>query len=282
MNTKTYLLNSELIVHAGGLSERWFEVTQGKLTKPITCIGKNPRPVIDWIILPWVKAGIKKIFVSIWHNPNELIEHLNQIGKNTGIEFVFLREPQDKRLGRAGVIKHYLENGILSEDKPKISINSSDLMKLNIDDLVQFHLEGFEKGFLATIVCSISEASQFGRVVYHPETYTVMNFVEKPVVQLPKGEHINTGLFYLDSKLNKLFSEIEDSDLPVDLEKSKILSKICPVMRSLGNVVPFESWLWLKNLHDYNKVKDLDLEKWFEITPIDKYLGPFSLNDKLF
>jgi NDP-sugar pyrophosphorylase family protein len=46
-NPNDYFLNSELIVHAGGLSERWFPVTQGKIPKPITEIGKKRRPMID-------------------------------------------------------------------------------------------------------------------------------------------------------------------------------------------------------------------------------------------
>lgn len=275
MNPKSYFLNSELIVHAGGLGERWFGVTQGKISKPLTCVGKKPRPIIDWVILPYIKAGVKKIFVSLWHNPDNIIDHCEEISKNTGIEFVYLKEPQEKRLGRAGVIKYYLEKEVLSEDKPKISVYASDIIKLDVDELVKFHLEGLEKGFFATVVCSPSEASQFGRVMHNPETLSVMSFVEKPLVQLPPGECISTGIFYLDSKLNKLFFEIEEEDLPVDLERSKILSKICPVMRSFVHVIPFQSWIWLKNLYDYRKVKDLDLEEWFDITPVEEYLGPY-------
>ncbi len=279
-NSTEYFLNSELIVHAGGLSERWFDVTQGKIPKPVTDIGKKLRPIIDWIILPYVMGGLKKIFISLWHNPDVIIEHCDEIAKNTGIEFVYLREPEEKRLGRAGVIKHYLEKGVLSEDKPKISINTSDIIRLNIKELAKFQFLGLDKGFLASVIGSPSEMSQFGRIRCDINTKAVIYFEEKPLIQLPKDEYVNTGVFYLDSGLNKYFYEIEEKDLPVDLEKSKILPKISKMMRCFEHAVPLKTWFWLKNLQDYRKVKDIDFEKFFEITNVERYLGPYSPNNQ--
>ncbi len=275
-NPNDYFLNSELIVHAGGLSERWFPVTQGKIPKPATDIGKKSRPIIDWIILPYVMAGLKKMFISLWHNPNIIVEHCDEMAKNTDIEFIYLKEPGDKRLGRAGVIKYYLEKGVLSEDKPKISINTSDIMKLNIKELVKFQLLGLEKGFLGTMVASPSELSQFGRVKCDINTKAIINFEEKPLVQLPKDEYVNTGTFYLDSQLNRYFHEIAEEEFPVDLEKSKILPKFCSQIRCFEHVIPLKTWFWLKSQQDYKIVKDMDFEKFFEITNVERFLGPYS------
>jgi NDP-sugar pyrophosphorylase family protein len=275
-NPNDYFLNSELIVHAGGLSERWFPVTQGKIPKPATDIGKNPRPIIDWIILPYVMAGLKKMFISLWHNSDIIVEHCDEIAKNTDIEFIYLKEPGDRRLGRAGVIKYYLEKGVLSEDKPKISVYTSDIMKLNIKEFVKFQFLGLEKGFLGTIIASPSELSQFGRVRCDINTKAIISFEEKPLIQLPKDEYVNTGTFYLDSQLNKYFHEIAEEDLPVDLEKSKILPKFCNMIRCFEHVIPLKSWFWLKTQQDYKRVKDMDFEKFFEITNVERYLGPYS------
>jgi len=275
-NPNDYFLNSELIVHAGGLSERWFPVTQGKIPKPATEIGKKPRPIIDWIILPYAVAGLKKIFISLWHNSDIIVKHCDEMAKNTDIEFIYLKEPGDKRLGRAGVIKYYLEKGVLSEDKPKISVYTSDIMKLNIKEFVKFQFLGLEKGFLGTVIASPSEVSQFGRFRCNPSTKAIINFEEKPLFQLPKDEYISTGTFYLDSQLNKYFHEISEEELPVDLEKSKILPKFCKTIRCFEHVIPLKSWFWLKTQQDYNKVKDMDFEKFFEITNVERYLGPYS------
>lgn len=276
-NPKEYFLNSELIVHAGGLSERWFPVTQGKIPKPLTEMGKKPRPMIDWVILPYVMAGMKKIFISLWHNPEGIMEHLDEISKNTGIEFVYLREPEDKRLGRAGVIKYYIERGVLSKDKPKISINGADIINMDIQKLVKFHLSGLEKGFFATVVVSPSEFSQFGRLKCDLGTKAVINFEEKPLIHLPRDEYVNTGAFYLDSELNKHFIEISEEDFPVDLEKSKILPQISRTMRCFEHsIIPLKTWFWFKNSQDFKKVKDMDFEHFFGIKNVEEYLGPYS------
>ncbi|MDI6798961.1 MAG: NDP-sugar synthase [Candidatus Aenigmarchaeota archaeon] len=273
---ESYFLNSELIVHAGGLSERWWPVTEGEVPKPRTDIGKKPRPMIDWVILPYVVAGIKHIFVSLWHKPDTIVEHLEEIEKNTDIKFTYLVEPEDRRLGRAGVIKYFLENGVLSEEKPKIWMNASDIVRINIRELLKFHLIGLNKGFLATVVGSSSDCSQFGRIRCDPKTKAVKSFEEKPITTLPKGEYVNTGIFCIDQKLNKIFFEIEEKELPIDVERCSILPKICKVMRCFEFAVPFKNWVWLKNPKDYKRVKDMDLEKFLEVPSVEKYLGPYS------
>jgi len=273
---ESYFLNSELIVHAGGLSERWWPVSQGKCPKPLTDIGKKSRPMIDWVILPYVAFGLKQIFVSLWHSPEFIIEHCKEITKNTGIKFTFLTEPENKRLGRAGVIKYYLENGILDKDKPKISINASDILKINLKELAKFQFIGLKKGFLATVVGSPSEYSQFGRIKCDPNTKILKTFEEKPITILPKGEYVNTGVFFWDSKLNKMFFEIADEELPVDLERSRIIAKMYEAMRCFEGVLPLKSWLWLKTPQDYKRVRDMDLEKFLDITSIERFLGPYN------
>jgi NDP-sugar pyrophosphorylase family protein len=272
---KSYFLNSELIVHAGGLSERWWPVSQGKCPKPLTDIGKKPRPMIDWVILPYVIAGLKHIFVSLWHSPDAIIKHCEEMAKNTDIEFTFLTEPENKRLGRAGVIKYYIERGVLDKNKPKISVNASDICKINIKEFSKFQFIGLKKGFLATVVGSPSEYSQFGRIKCDPNTKILKFFEEKPITILQKGEYVNTGVFFWDSKLNKLFFEIADEEIPVDLERSRIITKMYDVMRCFEGVLPLKSWLWLKTPQDYKRVKDMDLEKFLEVTSIERYLGPY-------
>jgi len=273
---ESYFLNSELIVHAGGLSERWWPVSQGKCPKPLTDIGKKPRPMIDWVILPYIIAGLKRVCVSLWHAPDAIIKHCEEITKNTDIEFDFLIEPENKRLGRAGVIKYYMEKGVLDKNKPKISVNASDILKINIKELSKFQFIGLKKGFLATVVGSPSEYSACGRIKCDPNTKLLKFFEEKPLTTLPKGEYANTGIFFWDSKLNKLFFEIKDEEMPVDLEKSKIITKMYNLMRCFEGALPLKNWMWLKTPQDYKRFKDMDLEKFLEITSIERFLGPYS------
>jgi len=271
---REYFLNTQIVVHAGGLSERWFPVTQGKIHKALTEIGKKPRALIEWTILPYIMAGAKKFFITLWSKPELIIEHFKKIQKNTGIEFVFLLEPENKRLGRAGVIKYYMEKGDVANDKPILSINSDDILKINPIELAKFQFGGIGKGFHATAIGSSTEISQFGRIKYNPKGNRVSSFVEKPSFTLEQNELVNTGIFYLDTKLVKHFLEIKDSDFPVDLERSKMIQEhVVPVMRALDFVILGKTWFALNSPQDYKKVKDFDFEKFFEITNIERYLG---------
>ena len=274
---RDYFLNTQIVIHAGGLSERWFQITQGKIHKSMTEIGKKKRPMIDWTLVPYVMAGAKRFYVSLWHQPEAIVNHLKEIEKNTGIKFVPLVEPENKRMGRAGVIKYYLEEGSLDKSQPILSINSDDILKINPIELAKFQFGGIEKGFFATDIGSSTELSQFGRIKYDPKSNKVHSFIEKPAFRVEENELVNTGIFYLDSKLVKHFLEIKESEFPVDIERSKMMQEyVVPVMRAFDLVVLGKTWVVLNNPEDFRRVKDFDFEKFFEITNVERYLGEYS------
>jgi NDP-sugar pyrophosphorylase family protein len=274
---RDYFLNTQIVVHAGGLSERWFQVTGGKIHKALTEIGKKKRPVIDWTLIPYVMAGAKKFYVTLWHQPQSIINHLKEIEKNTGIKFTVLVEPEDKRMGRAGVIKYYLEDQTLEKDKPILTINSDDVLKIDPIELAKFQFGGIQKGFFATDIGSSTEISQFGRIKYDPKTNKVHSFIEKPAFRVGENELVNTGIFYLDSKLVRHFLDIKESEFPVDLERSKMMQEnIVPVMRAVDLVMLGKSWVVLNTPEDYRRVKNFDFEKFFDITNVERYLGEYK------
>lgn len=270
---KSYLSNTEVVIHAGGLSERWYPVTQGKIPKVMTEIGINSRPMIDWTILPYVKAGVRKFFITLWHEPEKIIQHCNEISKNTGIEFVFLLE-EGKRMGRAGVVKHYLEKGILDPNKHKIMVGGADIVKLDIENFVKFHLEGVSQGFLVTLIGSSSGQSQFDKIVFDAATAGVLRMDVEREINLMQGEYANTGTAYFDAGMNQMFLQIPESQLPVDWEK--LGAEFFNKGRAFGKIRLFESWIPLKTPHDYKKAKDLDFEKWFGINPVEEHLGEYK------
>lgn len=267
---KSYLANTEIIVHAGGLSERWYPVTQGKIPKVLTEIGDKPRPMIDWTMLPYVKAGIKKFFITLWHQSDQIIQHCNEISRNTGIEFVFLKE-EEKRIGRAGVVKYYLEKNILDVNKHKINVGGSDIVNLDLGDFAKFHLEGLSQGFLVTLIGSSSGQSQFDKIIFDPSTNRVIRMDIERAINLSAGEHANTGTAYFDSKVNNMFLEIDESRLPIDWENMG--DELFSVARCFESARLFDSWIPLKTPYDYKKAKDFDFEKWFEINSVEDHLG---------
>ena len=270
---KSYLANTEVIIHAGGLSERWYPVTQGKIPKVMTEIGNKPRPMIDWTMLPYVKAGIKKFFITLWHQPEKIIEHCNEISRNTGIEFVFLKE-EERRLGRAGVLKHYLEKGVLDVNKHKINVGGSDIVNLNLENFVKFHIEGVSQGFFVTLVGSSSGQSQFDRIIFDPSTNRVVRMDAERAIALSEGEHANTGTACFDAKANEILLRINENQLPIDWEN---FEELFTNSRCFRGAKLFDSWIPLKTPYDYKKAKDLDFEKWFGINA-EECLGEYKSN----
>lgn len=270
---KSYLANTEIIVHAGGLSERWYPVTQGRIPKVLTEIGSNPRPMIDWTILSYVKVGIKKFFVTLWHQADQIMQHCSEISKNSGTEFVFLKE-DERRMGRAGVIKYYLEKGVLDINKHKINVGGSDIVNLNLENFVKFHLESLSQGFLVTLIGSSSGQSQFDKIIFDPITNRVIRMDMERSINLSEGEHANTGTAYFDTKLNQVFLNINENQLPIDWENMG--NQIFNTARCFSAARLLKSWFPLKTPCDYKKAKDVDFEKWFGIDSIEDYLGKYK------
>ncbi len=270
---KSYLANTEVIVHAGGLSERWYPVTQGKIPKVLTAIGTNPRPMIEWTILPYVKAGIKKFFITLWHQADQIIQHCNALSTKTGIEFVFLKE-EPVRMGRAGVLKHYLEKGVLDVNKHKINVGGSDIVNLNLENFVKFHMEGLNQGFIVTLVGSSSGQSQFDRIIFEPSTNRIVRMDAERGINLSEGEHANTGTAYFDAEASEVFLRIDENQLPLDWEN---FGELFTSARCFRSARLLDSWVPLKTPYDYKKAKDLDFEKWFGINA-EEYLGEYKSN----
>lgn len=271
MDWKSYLNNTEVIIHSGGLSERWYPITHGKIPKPVTEIGKIKRPLIDWILLPYVRLGIRKFFISLWSNPEAVVKRCEDIKAKTGIEFVYLIEPSDKRLGKAGVVKHYLSQKVLDKNKHKLNVNAADLVNYDIEKFIRFHLSN---GFSATMMGSKTGETQFDKLVLD-KTGRVIGMDDERTVKLPENELANVGIGYFDAKLNNLFMKIPDNELPADWETCSASSEFFKVSRGFDGVESDKTWFPLKNPHDYKKVRNMDLEKWFKIKSADDYLGKY-------
>lgn len=278
MNAKEYISKCQLVVHAGGMGERWTPVTEGKLVKPRTEVGSNPRPMIDWVILPFVKAGIKNIFVTLWYKPETMIEHCDRIAKQTDIKFTYLIEPDDRRLGRAGIMKESIKKGQLDPSRPIIATNGSDVIAVDVEDLIKFHLEGVQQGLGITVVGATDIPTEFGQYHVDPKTKRILNFKEKPVVKIGPDENVNTGLFVFDPSINGAFMEIDEKSYPLNIEdlKGKNMKNVWESARSYTSVTPFKSWIFFKSLKHFKDYSKVDFEKMLGIKDADTYLGKYE------
>jgi len=276
MNTEQYLQNLQVIIHSGGLGERWKQITNSEFAKPRTEIGKNPRPMLDWVIIPYIQAGVKKFFVSLWHNPDSVIAHCEEIKKNTGIDFEYLIEPQGTRFGRAGIIKKSFEEGKLDKNKPILSLNGSDILKFSLHEFVSFHMDSLEKGFSGSVIAVRSVPTEFG-VMKSDDSGRVTEFKEKPIIELTKNEFVNSGVVILNEKLNEIIMEINESDFPINIEDSKndMIRKIWYEIRSFPYAIPDKNWYFCKSPKDYKKINEVDLEKFLGIDNVESLLGKY-------
>ncbi len=260
-----YFANTQIVIHVGGMSERWYPVTHGKIPKALTPIGKNPKPIIEWTIYPYVKAGVKEFFITLWNQPEMILDHCNRLSEKTGIKFHYLNE-EGKRMGRAGVVKHYLEKGVLSKEKNIVMIGGSDIVNIDLEEFTKTHMKNVSNGFIATLIGSSSGQTQFDKMVFDPKTGQVKKYDVDRTIILDDGQCANTGTAYFDASANNLFLGIKEERMPIDWEN--LINEFGKVNCLLIADV-YKNWIPLKTPYDYKKANDIDFEKWFGINSIE-------------
>ena len=150
-----------IVIHHGGEARRLSHLTKQNFPKGMLELGSKSRPLFDWVLAKYVDAGIKKFYITLWFNPEAVKKRCEEIKKYAGIEFIFIEEPKNKRLGRGGSIKFGIENGIIKE-KNIISVNGSDVINYDIKEFAQFHYDGLKKGYWATVLGSPYDQSKGG------------------------------------------------------------------------------------------------------------------------
>lgn len=285
MDLKKYIADCQLVVHAGGMGERWEPVTGGKIVKPMTEIGKKPRPMIDWVILPFVKAGIKNVFPTLWYKSDMVVSHLNEVSKQSGIRFNYLIEPTNRRLGRAGIIREGIKRGILDPRKPIISTNGSDVISVDVEDLMKFHLDGVAKGKGTTVVGADKMPTEFGILIVDSHSKSLVKFREKPMINLSHDQKIHTGMFVFDGSVNPNFMKIKEESYPINIEdlKDEAANSILKSSRVYTgtvprHIVPMSKWVFFKSPKHYKQFGKIDFEHFLQIKNADYYLGKYKSN----
>ena len=119
------------VIMAGGEGRRLRPITNN-IPKPMVRI--DDVPLIELQVKRLVKAGIKKIFVSVNYLSHVIEEHLSD-GSQFGASISYLKE--DKKLGTAGALS-LVED---PPDKPILVINGDVFTKVDLGNLVKFHLD---------------------------------------------------------------------------------------------------------------------------------------------
>jgi len=252
-DAQTMLRSTTLVVHAGGRGTRLRPYTL-TIPKPLLKVGLQRKPLICYVIMPFVFHGIRRCIVTIrersskalrklirYVNEGDIVSDTNDLLNSFGCDRDFEAEILDegeKSLGRGGVIKKGFEDGVLDLRKPIISMNGCDVARVNVMDLAEKHFENVKNGFYVTNVLASGFYAPGG--IAEVDDRRVTKFIEKP----PVYAWFNTGIFYMDSASFRYIMEI--SKFPQNLE-----DKIIPRLVELGKVAAYRI-----DIDDFKPVKE--------------------------
>ncbi|MCM2315944.1 MAG: glucose-1-phosphate adenylyltransferase [Thermoanaerobaculia bacterium] len=176
--------NTLTMVLAGGMGERLYPLTRDR-AKPAVPFGGRYR-IIDFVLNNFVNSGFYKVKVLTQFKSNSLIEHISrtwrlshEIGQYVDVVPAQMRKGPFWFRGTADAVYQNLE--LIFDEKPThVCVFGGDhIYKMDIAQMMDFHLDTDADLTIATIPVPLAEANQFG-VVEIDDSFRVTGFVEKP------------------------------------------------------------------------------------------------------
>ena len=176
--------NTLTMVLAGGMGERLYPLTRDR-AKPAVPFGGRYR-IIDFVLNNFVNSGFYKVKVLTQFKSNSLIEHISrtwrlshEIGLYIDVVPAQMRKGPFWFRGTADAVYQNLE--LIFDEKPThVCVFGGDhIYKMDIAQMMDFHLATDADLTIATIPVPLAEANQFG-VVEIDDSFRVTGFVEKP------------------------------------------------------------------------------------------------------
>ncbi|HVR44215.1 MAG TPA: glucose-1-phosphate adenylyltransferase [Thermoanaerobaculia bacterium] len=172
------------LVLAGGMGERLYPLTRDR-AKPAVPFGGRYR-IIDFALNNFVNSGFLKVKVLTQFKSSSLIEHITrtwrmipEIGQYVEIVPAQMRKGPFWFRGTADAVYQNLEL-IFDEQPEQVCVFGGDhIYKMDVLQMLEFHLDLDADLTIATIPVHISEAHHFG-IVEVDESHRVIGFVEKP------------------------------------------------------------------------------------------------------
>jgi glucose-1-phosphate adenylyltransferase len=172
------------MILAGGMGERLFPLTRDR-AKPAVPFGGRYR-IIDFAINNFINSGFFKIKVLTQFKSNSLIEHITrtwrlvpEIGQYVDVVPAQMRKGPFWFRGTADAVFQNLEL-IFDEEPDYVCVFGGDhIYKMDVNQMLQEHIDRDADLTIATIPVPVEEAHQFG-VVEVDSDFRVTGFVEKP------------------------------------------------------------------------------------------------------
>lgn len=196
-------LRNIAVIMAGGKGTRLGELTRST-PKPLLPVAG--RPIIEWIVLQLVGAGVTDIFVSINHLGDQIEARLGD-GRDLGCRVHYLRESADKPLGTAGSLTLLAPEHTAEGAPPIIVVNGDLMLEFDAGRLVEEHLAAGAQLTVGTT--AYQHRVPFG-VVSADADGRVLAIEEKPVIDL----EVNSALYCVEASAVRLLVPGEPSGMP--------------------------------------------------------------------
>lgn len=172
------------MVLAGGMGERLYPLTRDR-AKPAVPFGGRYR-IIDFALNNFINSGFFKVKVLTQFKSNSLIEHITrtwrlvpEIGQYVDVVPAQMRKGPFWFRGTADAVYQNLE--LIFDERPEqVCVFGGDhIYKMDVNHMMQNHLDIDADLTIATIPVPVEEAHQFG-IVEIDDDFRVTGFVEKP------------------------------------------------------------------------------------------------------
>ena len=221
-----------VIIMAGGLGTRLKDLTK-EVPKPMLRVGESP--ILQHIINNFKKFGYNKILISVNYK-YEIIENYFQDGYAHGVKINYLKET--KRLGTGGGIK--LAKSYI--DKPFVVVNGDVFTNVNIDNMMQSHMEG---GYAITVGTK-QKSFHIPYGVINVKGQDIDSISEKPEISYL----INGGVYCLNPSVLDLIPEDEYFEI------TDLINKCIENNMRVGSYEIKEYWMDIGQITDYNQVNE--------------------------
>lgn len=209
---KAFADNTVVVLMAGGESSRFSSVLEGTDSNKSAFVLPNGDTMIEMTIRQYRDAGIKKFVALVFHNAHSIEDRIGD-GSKFGVEITYSYDPE-RPVGKGGAVRNALDNGSIPEDHNIIVANPDDVI-LDFPGsfpryICEAHIEGREKGMLATAVLALGQ-------MY---SWTGMMVVDNAVVDtdmypfIPVPAHVGVTVFSPEAFpcFKELFKLTEKSD----------------------------------------------------------------------
>jgi len=214
------------MIMAGGKGERLYPLTKDR-TKAAVPFGGKYR-IIDFVLSNFLNSGIYSLYVLTQFKAQSLIEHLQdgwQMGQVVRDHFI-IAVPAQMRLGESwyrGTADAIYQNlNLVKGFRPDIVavFGSDHVYRMDIRQMVSFHIEHNADVTVATVPVPIEKASQMG-IIDVGEDGLITGFQEKPekphpIPGRPDEALVSMGNYLFNSEV--LMGELKEDALTTETQ----------------------------------------------------------------